>query len=86
MNFDQFVLIVMIILSLGAIYRIIQGPTIWDRLLGFAFFSAKIIVLAVIIGVLVNRTYMVDVGIIYGILGFIGVIMIARFIERKGDI
>lgn len=76
----------MIILSLGAVYRILQGPTIWDQLLGFAFFSAKIIVMAVILGVIINRTYMVDVGIIYGILGFIGVIMIARFIERKGDI
>lgn len=86
MIFDMFVLITLIILSFGAVYRILQGPTVWDRLLGFAFFSAKIIVLAVVIGVIVNRTYMVDVGIIYGILGFIGVIMVSRFIERKGDI
>lgn len=86
MNFDVFVLGVMIILSLGAIYRILQGPTVWDRLLGFAFFSAKVIVLAVVLGVVINRTYMVDVSIIYGILGFIGVIMISRFIGRKGDI
>lgn len=86
MSFDMFVLIALVILSLGAIYRIVQGPTVWDRLLGFGFFSAKIIVIAVVVGVLINRTYMVDVAIIYGILGFIGVIMIARFIERKGDI
>lgn len=86
MSFDLFVLIALIILSFGAVYRILIGPTVWDRLLGFAFFSAKIIVLAVVIGVIINRTYMVDVGIIYGILGFIGVIMVSRFIERKGDI
>ena len=86
MNFDVFVLVSLMILALGAVYRILQGPTLWDRLLGFSFFSAKIIVLAVVIGVVINRTFMVDVGIIYGILGFIGVIMVARFIERKGDI
>ena len=86
MSFDLFVLIAMIILSLGAIYRVIMGPTVWDRLLGSSFFSAKAIVMAVVLGVVINRTYMVDVGIIYGILGFVSVIMIARFIERKGDI
>lgn len=86
MNFDVFVLVSLIILALGAVYRILQGPTLWDRLLGFGFFSAKIIVMAVVIGVIINRTFMVDVAIIYGILGFIGIIMIARFIERKGDI
>ena len=86
MDFDVFVLVSLIILALGAVYRILQGPTLWDRLLGFSFFSAKIIVLAVVIGVVINRTFMVDVGIIYSILGFIGVIMVARFIEKKGDI
>ena len=86
MSFDLFVLIAMIILSLGAIYRVIMGPTVWDRLLGSSFFSAKAIVMAVVLGVVLKRTYMVDVGIIYGILGFVSVIMIARFIERKGDI
>ena len=86
MSFDLFVLIAMMILSLGAIYRVIMGPTVWDRLLGSSFFSAKAIVMAVVLGVVINRTYMVDVGIIYGILGFESVIMIARFIERKGDI
>ncbi|EKU94004.1 putative monovalent cation/H+ antiporter subunit F [Alloiococcus otitis] len=86
MSFDLFVLIAMMILSLGAIYRVIMGPTVWDRLLGSSFFSAKAIVMAVVLGVVINRTYMVDVGIIYGILGFVSVIMIARFIERKGDI
>lgn len=86
MSFDAIILVALMILSLGAIYRVIQGPTVWDRLLGFSFFSAKIMIAAVLIGIIIGRTYMVDVAIIYGILGFIGTIMIARFIERKGDI
>lgn len=86
MNFDILMLVIFLLLSFGAIYRIIVGPTVWDRLLGFSFYSSKIIVAAVLIGVVVDRTFMVDVALIYGILGFIGTIMVARYIESKGDI
>lgn len=86
MSFDAMTLVALMVLSLGAIYRIVKGPTVWDRLLGFSFFSAKIMVAAVLIGIIIDRTYMIDVALIYGILGFIGTIMIARYIERKGDI
>lgn len=86
MSFDVIILVALTILAFGAIYRIIKGPTVWDRLLGFSFFSAKIMTAAVLVGIIIDRTYMVDVALIYGLLGFIGTIMIARFIERKGDI
>lgn len=86
MDFDELVLIVITIMSFAGLFRVLIGPTVWDRLLGFALFSSKAIVVAVLIGIVINRTYMIDVAIIYGVLGFIGTIMIARFIERKGDI
>ncbi|WP_347297249.1 monovalent cation/H+ antiporter complex subunit F [Dolosigranulum savutiense] len=86
MTFDWFVLTALIILSIGSIYRVIVGPTVWDRILGFSFFSAKIIMLGVVFGVLIDRVFVVDISMIYGILDFIGTIMIVRFIEAKGDI
>lgn len=86
MDFDELVLIVIALMSFAGLFRVLIGPTVWDRLLGFALFSSKAIIVAVLIGIVINRTYMIDVAIIYGVLGFIGTIMIARFIERKGDI
>ncbi|GAA0354138.1 cation:proton antiporter [Alkalibacterium iburiense] len=86
MNFDTIVLTLVIIFAIFGLLRVFIGPTIWDRLLGFSLFSSKVIVAAILIGQLVDRTFMIDVAIIYGILGFVGTILIARFIERRGDI
>jgi len=86
MLFETLVLISLLLLSLGAIYRIIRGPTVWDRMLGFSLFSAKVIVAMVLLGVIINRTYLVDVALIFSVLGFISTVVISRFIERKGDI
>lgn len=86
MTFDTVVLIIVLILSLFGLTRAFIGPTIWDRLLGFSLFSSKVIVAAILIGQVINRTYMIDVAIIYGVLGFVGTILIARFIERRGDV
>lgn len=86
MYFDEIVLIIVAALSIGGIVRVLIGPTVWDRMIGFALFSSKVIVAAILIGIVINRTYMIDVAIIYGVLGFIGTIMIARFIERRGDV
>jgi len=86
LNFDRVILSIVGILALGLLLRIAIGPTIWDRLLVFSVFSGKAIVFSVLIGFIIDSDFMVDVGLIYGMLGFVGTIMIARFIERRGDI
>lgn len=86
MNFDEVVLAIVAALSVFGLVRVLIGPTVWDRMLGFALFSSKVIVMAVMIGIIIDRSYMVDVALIYGVLGFIGTIMLSRFIERRGDI
>lgn len=86
MTFDSVIMLIVLLLSIVGLIRVLLGPTIWDRMLGFSVFSSKIIIMAVLIGVIIRRTYIIDVAIIYGVLGFIGTIMIARTIERRGDI
>ena len=86
MNFDEVVLAIVAALSVFGLVRVLIGPTVWDRMLGFALFSSKVIVMAVLIGIIIDRSFMVDVALIYGVLGFIGTIMLSRFIERRGDI
>ena len=86
MNFDEIVLAIVAALSVFGLVRVLIGPTVWDRMLGFALFSSKVIIMAVMIGIIIDRSFMVDVALIYGVLGFIGTIMLSRFIERRGDI
>lgn len=82
----HYALIALIILALIGSLRIILGPTLWDRLLGLNVFSAKIIMMIVIFSVIEGKSYLLDIAIVYALLGFIGTILIARYIEWRGKI
>ncbi|GMQ65128.1 hypothetical protein AN2V17_43700 [Vallitalea sp. AN17-2] len=76
----------LLVLSILSIVIIIKGPTIWDRLLGLNLFSAKIILLILLFSILFNLPYLLDIAIVYTLLGFIGIIFISRFVKGKGKI
>ncbi|MDQ2086169.1 monovalent cation/H+ antiporter complex subunit F [Herbivorax sp. ANBcel31] len=84
--FINYALISLVVLAIAGFLRIVLGPTIWDRLLGFNIFSAKIIMLIVLYSVLMNKTYLLDIAIVYALLGFIGIILFSRFIQWRGKI
>lgn len=85
MTFLTATLVALGLLSVGGLARIVAGPTVWDRLLGMALISSKIIVAIVIFALIVDRSFLMDIAIIYSLLGFISSVLIARFIERKGQ-
>ena len=86
MNFYEIALIALGILMIGGLLRVIKGPTIWDRLLGYNLVASKITIAIILFAVILDKTYILDMAILYALLGFISIIMIARFIERKGDV
>ncbi len=74
------------LLLLASLARIILGPTIWDRLLGMNLVTTKIVLAIAVLAVLMDRTFLIDVAIVYSLLGFIASVLIARFIEKKGQV
>ena len=85
MTFLEIALLVLAGLSFGGLVRILAGPTVWDRLLGMSLISSKVIVAIAIVAIVLDRSFLMDVAIIYSLLGFISSVLIARFIERKGE-
>ena len=68
------------------LYRIFHGPTVFDRLNGLAVVGTDAILLLVLLGILSGRVDMfVDVAIAYSIIGFIGMVIFAKYLEEKGD-
>jgi len=67
-------------------HRIIKGPSVWDRLLGLNLFSINMIILMILYALINNIGFLLDIAIIYALLGFISIVFIARFIQRKGKI
>lgn len=77
---------ILALFMLFSIFRIIIGPTIWDRLLGLNLLSSKITMMIVLFALFMNKSYLLDIALSYGLLNIIGLIFISRFIQGKGKI
>jgi multicomponent Na+:H+ antiporter subunit F len=63
------------------LFRVVKGPTLFDRMLGAGAIGTKTMVLILAIGFVFNRFDMfVDITLAYAGLNFIGIIAIAKFI------
>jgi multicomponent Na+:H+ antiporter subunit F len=81
---DAFVLIGAILAFIITIpfYRVVKGPTVFDRLLGAGVIGTKTMVLISIVGFEFNRIEMfVDITLAYAVLNFIGLIAIGKYFE-----
>jgi multicomponent Na+:H+ antiporter subunit F len=77
------VLVTIIILPF---YRVVRGPTVFDRLLALGAMGGKTIGLICLIGILSGRLDMfVDVALAYAILNFIGGIVVARCFQPEDN-
>jgi len=64
-----------------AMFRFTIGPTSADRTVALDTLTVISISMIALIGLFAERVIYLDVAMIYGILSFIGVIAIARYIE-----
>jgi multicomponent Na+:H+ antiporter subunit F len=63
------------------LYRILRGPTLFDRMLGAGAVGTKTMVLIVVIGLIFNRLDMfIDITLAYAVLNFIGTIAVAKYL------
>jgi multicomponent Na+:H+ antiporter subunit F len=61
-------------------FRVIAGPTLFDRLLGAGAIGTKTLVLICLVGVMYGRLDMfIDITVAYAILNFIGNLAIAKY-------
>lgn len=61
--------------------RMIKGPTMADRAVALDTFTVISISLIVLIAFITGRVIFLDVGMVYAILSFIGVVAVARYTE-----
>ncbi len=80
-----YIVMVVILLIIGAmLQRLFNGPTIFDRMNALGVIGADTILLLVLFGYIDGRPDMyVDIAISYAILGFIGSVIVAKFIGGK---
>lgn len=84
-TFFLFVLITLAALILVYLYRVVRGPSVFDRVLGLNGISTQAIILLVVIGTMDERVEMfVDISTGYALLNLAGALAIAKFLELRG--
>lgn len=78
-----FISVLISLLSVAiALMRFILGPTVLDRVVAFDAASIIAISIIAVLAHLLQRFIYVDVALVYGLLSFLGVLVIARYHER----
>jgi multicomponent Na+:H+ antiporter subunit F len=76
--------IAILAISVLNVLRLTIGHTVFDRTLAAAAIGANTVALVIVIGFIFARPDMfVDVAIAYSLLGFIGVVVLAKYLEQR---
>ena len=83
--FFLFVLNILAVLIIIYLYRVVRGPTVYDRVLGLNGISTKAIIVLVVIGTVYDRVEMfVDISTGYALLNLVGAVALTKYLEERG--
>ncbi|GAU77935.1 monovalent cation/H+ antiporter complex subunit F [Fusibacter sp. 3D3] len=78
------IIILLILLLTLSLLRILLGPSLWDRLLGLNMVASKLLALIVLYASYKGISMYLDLAIVYALLGFVGIIFLSIYVQRKG--
>lgn len=84
---NMFILITISLLCIALFFtsfRLIKGPTVWDRVMALNLIAVKIVLIITLYAVYKNNLKLLDVSVTCSIIGFLTVTLISRFILRGG--
>jgi multicomponent Na+:H+ antiporter subunit F len=66
-----------------SLIRMVIGPEPEDRMIGLNLTASQVLAILVLAAVKLDRAIFLDVALVYAILGFIGMLAIARSLWRR---
>lgn len=85
MNLAPFLYVSLAVLSTSviiALYRVVKGPSLQDRILALDSISYTIVGMVAVLSILMDTQVYLDIILLIGILAFLSTISYCRFIER----
>ena len=82
-DYLNILLYVQIALCAFCLFRIIRGPSIADRMVGIDIFGILVVGICAILSITTKRTFILDIGIAWIILSFIGTLTLAKYLSGK---
>jgi multisubunit Na+/H+ antiporter MnhF subunit len=65
--------------------RLLIGPSIPDRAMAFDLIMIHVVALIALYAIIVDQDLLVDAVLIVAVLGFLGTVALARYIEKGGS-
>lgn len=76
--------VIMVLLMLPSLYRVVKGPTIFDRIMAAGLMGTNGVLILAVIGFAYGRINMfIDLAIAYALLNFIGTIAVSKYLRRR---
>lgn len=66
-----------------ALYRGLDGPTLYDRILAVNAFGTMTVLMIAVLGFLMERPDFLDIALVYALINFIGTIAVLKFFEYQ---
>lgn len=66
------------------LYRVFRGPTPADRIVAVDILGILVVGFCALFTIYTPRKFFMDIGIVWAVLGFIGALALAKYLEGKG--
>ncbi len=66
-----------------ALYRLYDGPTLYDRVLAVNVFGTKTVLMIALVGFLSGRPDFLDIALLYALINFIATVAILKFFRYR---
>ncbi|MBN1388942.1 MAG: hypothetical protein JW965_10875 [Bacteroidales bacterium] len=73
----------LIALTALCLLRVILGPTVADRVVAIDIMGIIVVGICVLLAIRTGRSFLIDIGIAWIILSFIGTLTMAKYLERR---
>ena len=74
---------VIIFAMIAVLMRLLMRTTTWEKLMALNLLAVKLILLITVHAVRTNQPMLIDLSITYGIIGFLTVTLIAKFVYSR---
>ena len=85
MSFYLVAFVAIIVTMSLALVRAALGPTVFDRILALNMFGTKTVLLIAVLDFSTGRPDFLDLGLVYALINFIGVLAVLEFFRSRSS-
>lgn len=77
-------LLMLVVAMFLTFFKLVISKTVWDRILMLNVLSTKVILFIVTLSFYIEQSFLLDIAITYGIIGFLTITLLSKFIMTGG--